>query len=85
MKYRLFNPFLSFLIFLLPLYFTSLATADTYPNRISLAISGGASKGTYEAGLIWGLIKVMRQVEEAEDWSMGGEPRPIEIASIAGT
>ena len=85
MKNRFFNPFLSFLIFLLTLHFTSIATADTDPNRISLAISGGASKGTYEAGLIWGLIKVMRQVEEAEDWSMGGEPRSIEIVSIAGT
>jgi hypothetical protein len=85
MKIRLFNLFLSYLIILIPLYYTKPATAETYPNRISLAISGGASKGAYEAGLIWGLIEGIRQVEKTENWSFGGEPRPIEIASIAGT
>jgi Patatin-like phospholipase len=85
MKIRLFNLFLFYLFILLPLYCTKPVTAETYPNRISLAISGGASKGAYEAGLIWGLIEVLRQVEKTENWSFGGEPRPIEIASIAGT
>ncbi len=41
--------------------------------------------GAYEAGLIWGMIEVIRQVENTADWSRDGEPRPIEIASIAGT
>ena len=64
MKIRLFNLFLSYLIILIPLCYTKPATAETYPNRISLAISGGASMGAYEAGLIWGLIEVIRQVEK---------------------
>lgn len=61
------------------------AADDTYPNRFALAISGGASKGAYEAGLIWGLVEVLRQVQNTENGVLGGEPRPIEIASIAGT
>ena len=85
MKIRLFNVFLFFLFILLTLYCTKPATAETYPNRISLAVSGGASKGAYEAGLIWGLIEVLHQVEKTENWAFGGEPRAIEIASIAGT
>jgi hypothetical protein len=85
MKIRRFNLFLFYLLISLLLNSTRFATAETYPNRISLAISGGASKGAYEAGLIWGLIEVMHQVEKAESWSFGGEPRPIKIASIAGT
>jgi len=85
MKIRRFNLFLFYLFILLTLYCTKSATAETYPNRISLAISGGASKGAYEAGLIWGLIEVARQVEKTNNWSFGGEPRPIEITSIAGT
>ncbi len=85
MKIRLFHLRLTYLITLLPLCFTYPAAADTYPNRISLAISGGASKGAYEAGLIWGLMEVVRQAKEAGNWSLGGEQRAIEIASIAGT
>jgi hypothetical protein len=85
MKIRLLNLFLSYLIILIPLYYTKPATAETYPNRVSLAISGGASMGAYEAGLIWGLIEVIRQVEKTGAWSLGGERRSIEIASIAGT
>ena len=73
------------LIILLSLSCRISVADDTYPSRFSLAISGGASKGAYEAGLIWGLIEVLRQVQDAENGSVGGEPRPIEIASIAGT
>jgi hypothetical protein len=40
--------------------------------------------GAYEAGLIWGLVDVLRQAESAKDWAPGGTPRPIEISSIAG-
>jgi hypothetical protein len=85
MKIQLFNLFLFYLFIFLPLYCTKPATAETYPDRISLAISGGASMGAYEAGLIWGLIEGTRQVEKTRNWSLGGERRPIEIASIVGT
>jgi len=76
---------LAHLIILLPLYCIQTATAETHPNRISLAISGGASKGAYEAGLIWGMIQVIRQSGQTGGWTLGGDPRPIKIASIAGT
>ena len=85
MKIRRFNLFMIYLFILLSIYGTKPLAGETTPNRISLAISGGASKGAYEAGLIWGLIEVTRQVEKTENWSFGGEPRPIEITSIAGT
>jgi len=81
MKFRHF----AYCIFLLSFCCAPLAAADTRPNKISLAISGGASMGAYEAGLIWGLIDVLRQAESAHDWAPDGVPRPIEIASIAGT
>ena len=84
MKNRILNSFLSCLLILVPLLFTNSAIGDDNPQRISLAISGGASKGAYEAGLIWGIIRVIRLAEKSEDWSLGGEPRPIEIASFAG-
>ena len=67
------------------LFGSPFALADSRPNQIALAISGGASMGAYEAGLIWGLIEVIHEVEQSGHWSLGGEPRPIEIASIAGT
>jgi hypothetical protein len=59
--------------------------AATDAVRISLAISGGASKGAYEAGLTWGVIEVLRQKQNAPYWPIGGLPRPVEISSIAGT
>ncbi len=73
------------LMLLSPLFRSATATADTSPNRIALAISGGASMGAYEAGLIWGLVAVLRQLDTAEKGALIGEPRPIDIASIAGT
>ncbi len=85
MKIRRFNLFMIYLFILLSIYGTKPLAGETTTNRISLAISGGASKGAYEAGLIWGLIEVIRQVESTKNWLFGGEPRPIEIASIAGT
>ena len=85
MQIRPSNYILLSLIILLSLYCTISVAAETYPNRFALAISGGASMGAYEAGQIWGLIEVLRQVENTESGLLGGKPRPIEIASIAGT
>ncbi len=52
-------------------------------RRVSIAISGGASKGSYEAGLNWAVVKLMRAAEKLTTLS-GGEPRPVELASVAG-
>ena len=72
------------LMVLLPICFAGPSAADDYPSRISLAVSGGASMGAYEAGLIWGLVEVLRQADDTATWAMGGEPRSIEISSVAG-
>jgi len=50
---------------------------------MALAISGGASKGAYEAGLNWGALKILRNFSGA-DPVLGGEFRPFEAASFAG-
>ena len=59
MKIRPLHQFLLYLMILLSLCCTNPAASETVPNRISLAISGGASKGAYEAGLIWGLYQMI--------------------------
>ena len=59
------------------------AAENQQRQRISLAISGGASKGSYEAGLNWAVLKMMRETEKLKTLS-GGEPRPVEVASVAG-
>jgi len=59
------------------------ADFDDQPQRVSLAISGGASKGAYEAGLNWGALKILRNFS-GEDPVLGGEYRPFAVASIAG-
>ena len=41
-------------------------------QRFSLAISGGASKGAYEAGLNWALLKLARASENL-DTIIGGQ------------
>lgn len=84
MKPRPFIVRLSFLLLLPLVFFMSPAGADTASNRLSLAISGGASMGAYEGGLTWGLLEVLRQVNQARDWPVGGDLRPIDISSIAG-
>jgi len=85
MKNRLLSALLAGLIVSSLFIYTDSAISKTEPNRYSLAISGGASKGAYEAGLIWGMIEVARQLTNARGWSLGGELRPLEIESIAGT
>jgi len=55
---------------------------DEY-QRFSIAISGGASKGAYEAGLNWAILKLIRESENLHTLS-GGKIRPLHIASITG-
>lgn len=53
------------------------------PQRLSLAISGGASKGAYEAGLNWAILKLLRDTENQKTMR-GGHFRPLSLASAAG-
>ena len=53
------------------------------PGRLSLAISGGASKGAYEAGLNWAILKLIGHAEGVTALSVG-RLRPFELASVAG-
>lgn len=85
MKIRFFNICLALLLILIVPLLSVSEAADKDTSRISLAISGGASLGAYEAGLIWGLIEALRQVDNTGDGLLGGALRPIEITSIAGT
>ncbi len=55
---------------------------DEY-RRFSIAISGGASKGAYEAGLNWAILKLIRESENLHSLS-GGKIRPMQLASITG-
>ena len=52
-------------------------------QRFSIAISGGASKGAYEAGLNWTILKLIRESENLHTLG-GGQIRPLQIASITG-
>ena len=52
-------------------------------QRFSIAISGGASKGAYEAGLNWAAINAVRATEDLNPLS-GGRFRTWEFASAAG-
>ncbi|TDJ21543.1 MAG: hypothetical protein E2O60_06245, partial [Gammaproteobacteria bacterium] len=46
-------------------------------QRFSIAISGGASKGAYEAGLNWAILKLIRESENLHTLS-GGKIRPLQ-------
>ena len=81
MKARVLRSLLAVLILASTFIYTDPAISNPDSGRYSLAISGGASKGAYEAGLIWGIIEVARQVKNARDWSFGGELRPIQMTS----
>lgn len=52
-------------------------------QRFSMAISGGASKGAYEAGLNWAILKVMRNLNSVEH-ATGGVFRRFDPVSVAG-
>jgi predicted alternative tryptophan synthase beta-subunit len=53
------------------------APAQEQPRRMSLAISGGASKGAYEAGLNWAALTNMRQTDEALECKKTGISKAI--------
>mgnify|MGYP000105888613 FL=1 len=52
-------------------------------SRFSIAISGGASKGAYEAGLNWSVIKILGEAQSLRNMT-GGEFFPFEAVSITG-
>jgi len=56
---------------------------DSATRRFSVAISGGASLGAYEAGLGWGVLKAMRALEQGSE-VLGVHLRELEPASFAG-
>jgi hypothetical protein len=59
------------------------SNTDEVSSRFSIAISGGASKGAYEAGLNWGALKIMLEYPK-----LVNQPSehfiPLEASSIAG-
>lgn len=62
---------------------TVLIAAEHQPRRFSIAISGGASKGAYEAGLNWGLLKLIRGIDKIDSTLMG-QTHAFEAASFTG-
>lgn len=58
-------------------------SATEQQRRFSIAISGGASKGAYEAGLNWGLLKMMRDIDKI-DRTLIGQAHSLEAASFSG-
>jgi len=62
---------------------SNVQAAQQYSQRYAIAISGGASKGAYEAGLNWALIKMLRVISGAPS-ALGGQYNPTEIDSVTG-
>ena len=79
------NQLLSSLIATLLLFgsFATALSATELQRRFSIAISGGASKGAYEAGLNWGLLKMMQDVSKI-DHVLIGQARTMDAASFSG-
>jgi len=79
-------PFNIFAITLLGLFLLAegaSANTEIGHSRLSFAISGGASKGAYEAGLNWSVIKIAR--EHTGNMALkGGHFFPFEVTSISG-
>ena len=82
----LMNQFLTCLLATL-LLFGSCATVQSaeeqQARRFSIAISGGASKGAYEAGLNWGLLKIFRDINKI-DPTLIGQTHDVNAASFSG-
>lgn len=57
--------------------------ADEEKQRFGVAISGGASKGAYEAGFNWALIQLFRSSSDKRS-PIGGLYLPVELSSVAG-
>ena len=79
--FRLFNTLLAMLL-LFGAYTSASYAADMQP-RFSMAISGGASKGAYEAGLNWALLRMLRDIDKI-DPALIGLTRKGEAASFSG-
>jgi len=62
---------------------SAVASQDGPLQRHAIAISGGASKGAYEAGLNWAILKLTRESENLKVVT-GGRFRRSEVASVAG-
>jgi predicted acylesterase/phospholipase RssA len=58
--------------------------AEEAGQRVSIAISGGASKGAYEAGLNWAIVRILRYEAAEKDTVLTGSYRPFEAASMTG-
>ena len=63
--------------------FATVSSAADLQRRFSIAISGGASKGAYEAGLNWGLLKMIQQIDRIDQEAIG-DARSMEAASFSG-
>jgi len=79
------NQLLTALLATLLLYGSCATTlsATELQRRFSIAISGGASKGAYEAGLNWGLLKMTQDISKI-DHPLIGQARSMEAASFSG-
>ena len=69
------------------LLFSSIAiNAEVSKQRVSFAISGGASKGVYEAGLNWAILHVLRyeEIQPEQQKVLKGKFRPFEASSMTG-
>ena len=59
------------------------AKSESKYSRFSIAISGGASKGAYEAGLNWGVLKIILESPNLKTMA-GGQFLPLQAGSITG-
>ena len=66
-----------------PLSGHSEASTKNQHSPFSIAISGGASKGAYEAGLNWSAIKILGEANSFRNMT-GGKFFPLEAVSITG-
>ncbi|MFV1984603.1 MAG: patatin-like phospholipase family protein [Thiohalomonadales bacterium] len=81
------NRFLAYLISTVLLFFSCTtvfsSTDQQKARRFSIAISGGASKGAYEAGLNWGLLKILQNLKKIDSSDIG-DTRIFNAASFSG-
>ncbi|MCW8852234.1 MAG: hypothetical protein OQK44_06165, partial [Gammaproteobacteria bacterium] len=82
MKYML-NIFVCIILSSGPLSGHSEASTKNQHSPFSIAISGGASKGAYEAGLNWSAIKILGETNSFRNMT-GGQFFPLEAVSITG-